>query len=78
MTTERIELEKLPPSLPLDDVNEEHRATVKTYCSAMLAGDQFPPIILVRENDHYLISDGTHRIAAARLAGRVTIEAEIH
>lgn len=46
--------------------------TVRLYCSAMKAGEQFPPVILT--NDYVLI-DGFHRTEASILIGKKEIDA---
>lgn len=56
---------------PLD----EH--LVVTYAEAMEAGAIFPPIVVTDVGTGYLIIDGNHRFAAARLAGKTHLPAYV-
>lgn len=51
--------------------------TVTRYCDAMLAGAEFPPIIVARVNGAPLLIDGWHRTAAAADAGKESLSAVI-
>jgi len=57
---------------------DPNRAT--DYASAMLAGDQFPPVVIFydRGADRALLADGFHRYQAAVRAGHYTIQAEVY
>jgi len=48
------------------------------YKDKMLAGYQFPPVIVFCENNTYWLADGFHRADAARRAGWDVINAEVH
>jgi len=74
-TVEQITLNDLPPSAPRSEVNEEHWSLVEAYAALMRAGEPCPPITLERYGTKYLVHDGTHRVTAARLVGRLTISA---
>jgi hypothetical protein len=73
--------------LPLDSIPDDHATQardatdggiVEEYSAAMKDGATFPPVVLFRDIDATLrIGDGFHRIAAARLAGLESIEADI-
>ncbi len=69
------------PSIQADaDVQSRtalHEATVREYATSMREGAQFPPIIVFHEGETYWLADGFHRVAAARLAGRSEILAEL-
>jgi hypothetical protein len=54
-----------------------NQQTVAEYAEAMREGDMFPPIIVYRDGDTYLVADGFHRVEAARYAGRDTIDADV-
>jgi hypothetical protein len=69
------------------DGNTQSRAmlsneTIERYSEAMQAGDRFPPIDVFYDGLSYWLADGFHRLAAVRLATRLTldplIEAQIH
>lgn len=66
-----------------DDTSTQARAytdpaTVERYAEAMRDGEVFLPVVLFRDDNNVLrVGDGYHRIGAARLAGRTTIDAEI-
>lgn len=49
--------------------HETDADTIAQYASAMKQGDQFPPIRAVDYGDSFMIVDGHHRTAAARMAG---------
>jgi hypothetical protein len=56
---------------------EMHQAVIKDYYLAMKQGDEFPPIIVYFDGHKYWLSDGFHRVAAAKKIDRLTIKAEI-
>lgn len=69
--------------VPLDNVLSLHGhessrwlALVQQYASDMRGGDIFPPISLY-PGDPFLVGDGNHRVAAARLNGANAIHAVI-
>lgn len=72
-----VERKKVPVHLIQKKIELYPRVTIDTetvrlYCSAMKAGEQFPPVILT--NDYVLI-DGFHRTEASILIGRKEIDA---
>jgi ParB-like chromosome segregation protein Spo0J len=50
---------------------------VAEYAERMLAGDQFPAVIVYEEGGHRRLSDGRHRLLAAHRIGKTAIEAEV-
>lgn len=55
------------------------KPTIKEYAADMKAGAKFPPIVVFAEkgSERYYLSDGFHRLAAAKLAKLTTIETEV-
>jgi hypothetical protein len=54
-------------------------ATITHYSERMIAGDQFPPVVVYQNgNGTFAIADGFHRIKAATLAQRKQIETIVH
>lgn len=51
--------------------------TVEDYAERMEAGDAFPPVILYYDGTCYILSDGFHRLHAAKALGLAEIEAEV-
>ena len=54
-----------------------HAAVVAEYAALMEAGAEFPPIRVWWDGTDYWLSDGFHRLAAAKRAGLVSIAAEV-
>ena len=52
-------------------------ATVSEYADAMRDGATFPPVTLYADGTLFYVSDGFHRVEAARQAGREAILAEV-
>jgi hypothetical protein len=52
-------------------------ATMLEYAEAMKAGDDFPPVKVVRAGDSFYLVDGFHRVAAAETAGLDRIRADV-
>jgi hypothetical protein len=52
-------------------------ATVADYTGTMIRCDQFPPVVVFRENGDFVLADGFHRVRAARKARFSAIAAEI-
>jgi len=50
---------------------------VHEYVERMLAGDQFKPVTVFFDGTDHWVSDGFHRVYAAREAGQATIQAEV-
>jgi ParB-like nuclease domain len=55
----------------IDDV------VVADYTEAMLAGAQFPPVVVFQSHGQFILADGFHRLRAARKARFDTIAAEV-
>lgn len=51
--------------------------TVAEYAEAMLAGDEFPPVIVFHDGTDYWLADGFHRALAGIVAGIEEIRADI-
>ncbi len=51
---------------------------VEEYATAMLEGDEFPPVELVTDGTNTWLADGWHRFLAARANGEAEISANIH
>lgn len=77
MTITKLEIAKIR----LDNGTQMREAldqnAVDEYAAAMIAGDQFPPVRVFNYGDVYWLTDGFHRIAAAKKIGYVMIEADI-
>lgn len=58
-----------------EQINQE---TVEQYQEAMLAGDTFPPVVVYHDSKQHWLTDGFHRVRAARLAGIDPIRAVVH
>lgn len=52
-------------------------ATIKEYAKLVNSGLEFPPIRVWHDASNYWLSDGFHRVSAYKLAGKVTISAEV-
>lgn len=50
---------------------------VITYTEAMTSNAKFPPIVVAKTSHGYLVIDGNHRVAAARLAGKTSLAAYV-
>jgi ParB-like chromosome segregation protein Spo0J len=53
------------------------RHTVERYRDAMLAGDEFPPVLLFFDGKKFWLADGEHRIRATLDTGLQEINAEV-
>ena len=51
---------------------------IAEYADAMDRGEQFPPVDVMYDGDHYWLFDGFHRVKAAGTTDRTTIAAEVH
>jgi hypothetical protein len=65
------------------DGGTQPRAALRTdvideYAELMKAGTQFDPVTVFFDGTDYWLSDGFHRIGAAKRAGLKEIEAEVH
>lgn len=75
--------EYLSLSLIIADEQFQPRAilsqeTINDYAEHMMAGVQFPPVIVFLDGTAYWLADGFHRVEAAKKAGQSTILAEVH
>jgi hypothetical protein len=52
-------------------------ALVKEYAEAMQDGAAFPPLVVFPEGDRFILADGFHRHAGAKLAGRTEFQCDI-
>lgn len=55
-------------------INED---VVANYAERMTEGDQFPPVVLFHDGNHYYLGDGFHRCMAARRIDLQEIDAEV-
>lgn len=53
------------------------QTTVEDYAERMQAGDTFPPFVVFRDGDDYILAAGFHRHAAAKQAGLSEFDAEV-
>jgi transposase len=63
-----------------DDIQqrvEMHQSVIRDYAEAMKRGDKFPPVLVYSDGKKHWLSDGFHRIQAAKNTELKTIEAEI-
>jgi hypothetical protein len=73
----RLALDRITCDPALQSRAELDRETVGQYAEAMRARARFPAVVVYHDGDLYWLSQGFHRIAGAREAGRATIEAEV-
>jgi hypothetical protein len=73
----RIEAIRNDPDLQMRDAGIDV-AILSEYAEAMIAGAEFPPVIVYFDGESYWPADGYHRISAATKIGRETIRAEVH
>lgn len=59
---------------PRDSINP---SVVDDYTEAMVSGATFPPVTVFYDGEKYWLSDGFHRVSAARKAGLDSINAEV-
>src|SRR4051794_6433960 len=79
MTTKITELEL---SLIVRDMEIQPRARmdqgrIVQYAEDMLAGIEFPPVVVYFDSEDYWLSEGYHRCAAAANLGEETIKADV-
>jgi hypothetical protein len=74
-------------TLPIREIKEDREIAareidqhlVADYRDAMAAGDQFPPVAVMRDKDNVnWLFEGWHRLAAARAAGFESFKCEVH
>lgn len=75
--TEQVELTELRTDGGTQPRSEMDIALVAEYAEAMKRGDTFPPIEVVYDGEHYWVTDGFHRKAAAIKAGRNAFDVEV-
>ena len=51
---------------------------VDQYAEAMIAGDDFPPVVVFNAGGIFWLADGFHRVAAAERAGLSEVPAQVH
>lgn len=51
--------------------------TVILYAEAMSRGDKFPPIVVYKSGDKYIVMDGNHRTAGADMADITSLDAYV-
>ena len=54
-----------------------HDEAIQEYADALSEGVKFPPVTLFSDHDCYWLGDGFHRVAAAELAGKKSVLADI-
>lgn len=77
MTINKIEIAKIHLDMGTQMREGLDQSAVDEYASAMIAGDQFPPVRVFNYGDTYWLTDGFHRVAAAKKIGYVMIEADV-
>lgn len=82
MDTKDAQLETLELAQVRADVETQSRAalsseTIEEYARLMEAGETFPPIDTVFDGTTYFAWDGSHRVHAARKAGKTSIRANV-
>jgi hypothetical protein len=56
---------------------ETDSVAIEEYANAMLAGDEFPPVIVYFDGQDYWLASGFHRYAAAAAAGFEEIDCDV-
>ena len=77
LKTQRVLLDAICQDSEIQCPLRKSPAVVEQYKEAMLAGDTFPPVHIIRDGDTLWLADGFHRVSAAILAGRAEIDAVI-
>jgi hypothetical protein len=57
---------------------QKNQETIDEYKEALLEGATFPPIVVFRVGEKFLLADGSYRVGAHRRAGLHTISAIVH
>ncbi len=70
----RLRISDLLANSPVDPRAHLDAERVARYAENL---DTMPPIVVFDTEDGLLVTDGYHRLAAARLHGKDTIEAEV-
>jgi hypothetical protein len=70
-----VEIELLLEESPADPRRHLDQDRVRRYAELL---DQLPPVVVFELADHtLLLADGYHRVAAAQLAGRTAVQADM-
>jgi ParB-like chromosome segregation protein Spo0J len=70
-----VEIELLLEESPADPRRHLDQDRVRRYAELL---DQLPPVVVFELGDQtLLLADGYHRVAAAQLAGRTTVQADV-
>ena len=70
-----VEIERLLEESPADPRRHFDQDRVRRYSEVL---DQLPPVVVFELGDQtLLLADGYHRVAAAQLAGRTTVQADV-
>lgn len=72
-----VELERLRTDGGTQPRERLDEATVQEYAEDMQRGDRFPPVTVFYDGENYWLTDGFHRVAAAKLAGLGKVRADI-
>lgn len=76
--TQAIELELIRTDGGTQPRTDLCEATAAEYAASLEAGASFPPVVVFgSEAEGYWLADGFHRVAAHRLAGRSSVEADV-
>lgn len=62
----------------LQSRTEINQDAVDDYAHAMESGDAFPPLTVFFDGVHYYLADGYHRYHAAKKAGKVSFQCDVH
>ncbi len=78
MTTELLNIELIRTDGGTQSRAGLYEKTLATYVDDLRNGDQFPPVDVVYDGQHYWLYDGYHRHEAHRRAGSTQIAANVH
>ena len=74
---EYLPVVELPPLVEIQTRADISESVVAEYNARMIAGDEFPPLIVFHDGRNHILADGYHRLLAALDAGIGTIQVEI-
>ena len=74
---EKIQIESIRTDAGTQAREGIHGETVQDYATRMEEGDEFPPVIVFHDGADYFLSDGFHRVMAAKRIGYLEIMAEV-
>lgn len=77
MPTQELEIELITMDQAMQQRGGINDDTVAQYAEAMQAGDIFPPIEIVQDAEYFWVTDGFHRVKAAKKAGLKMFSANI-